>query len=290
MRYGFLILFCFIFTLFSTLSAADLFPVQAAYPLEIPENATGTMVTMVQNNAGIQLDTLSIVMYLTGGEGENRWNQTIDVLEFKNVYPAATMTSTRTYSLPSYLKPGKYDLYSKAYGKTPRQQTGEEIRWRGNLTIVPSAITGSGIDLVAGGLIAPYEIAAGESLSLLGVFANAGDIAAETEVLVLVTLVPVTNTPEETEVYLWKNGKFPGYGSGSFSDTIPLPDSVTPGEYYLVMEIDPDGTITELSETNNRWMSSVPITVVPVQKNGNSSSRAFGPRISVSGSVVVAGK
>ncbi|MBN1166528.1 MAG: hypothetical protein JXA44_05275 [Methanospirillaceae archaeon] len=290
MRYGYFILFCILFTLFPTFAAADIFPVQAAYPLEIPENATGTMVTMVQNNASIQLDTLSVVLYLNGGEGENRWNQTIDVLEFKNVYPAATMTSTRTYSLPSYLKPGKYDLYSKAYGRAFKQETGEEIRWRGNLTIVPSDITGSGIDLVAGGLIAPALIAAGESFSLLGVFANAGDIAAETEVLVLVTLVPVTGIPEETELYLWKNGKFPGYGSGSFSDSILVPDFVTPGEYYLVMEIDPQDTISELSETNNRWKSSVPITVLPAHTNKDTGSSAFGPRISVSGSVVVAGK
>jgi len=286
MRLLHIFLYFGIFLFLCTVSTADIFPIKASFPVEIPENKTSLVTSMVENNAGGPLDTLTIRFYLAGAGYTSEQNQTVDMLHFKEVAPGAVMTSTRTVSLPDPVKPGVYTLWTESSGLMDKQRTDTQLRPIGTVLVIPECSPDGKTDLVAGGVLFPDKAAAGDSVQLTESILNTGDTATSEPFKVIVRLVNETAQEPAASLLVWEIKTIPGFGSGSNSSYERIPDTVEPGYYFLEMIIDPDGNIPEYSEKNNRWISYAPIHIIPSQETDLSG---YGmPSFSVTSSVIVA--
>jgi hypothetical protein len=286
MRLLHIILYFGIFLFLCTISTADMFPIKTSFPVEIPVHKTSLFTSMVENNAGSPLDTLTIRFYLSGEGYTSEPNQTVDMLQYEEVAAGAELTSTRTVSLPDSVKPGVYTLWTESSGLMDKQRTDTQLRAIGTVLVIPEVSPDGKADLVAGGVLFPDEAAAGDSIQLTESILNTGDTATNEPFKVLVRIVNETESEPATDLLVWEIKTMPGFGTGSNTSYERIPKTVKPGYYSLEMIIDPDGNIPESSKENNRWVSYAPIHIIPPHETDLSG---YGmPKISVSSSVIVA--
>ncbi len=286
MNYAQYLCFILIFFMVSAIGVADIFPVKTAFPVEIPINRTCLITSMVENNAGTPLDTLTIRFYLTGDDNSSIQNQTIDMLQYEKVAAYSVLTSTRTISLPSSLTTGEYTLWTESSALTGRQKIQNEVRAVGTVQVIPEVSPDEGVDLVAGGILFPDEVTAGDFVQLSGTVMNTGDTATNEPVMVHVRLVNETVPNSVTNISIWEIETMPAHGTGSSSSYEPVPDTVLPGYYYVEMVIDPDEKMKETKKSNNKWISFSPVHIILPLTTEKPLYSA--PKISVSGSVIMA--
>ena len=103
-----------------------------------------------------------------------------------------------------------------------------------------------------------YTLLAGTQVKVWYVYANQESEAVPESFVEQIALSSNAQWGDQNEAILWESpshGPLPGYVPGQsfpeLSPVVTIPQNRAPGNYYILLKIDPNDTVTEINEANN---------------------------------------
>ena len=164
----------------------------------------------------------------------------------------ASSSGSITFTIPADTAPKTWYIIAKADGEGTLAETSET-----NNTYTRSIKVGPDLDIT--GLSAPVTATAGQAISVTDTTRNVGGSSAG---------------PSTTQFFLSKNGSLdasdilmgsrslPSLAAGAGSSgsvTVTIPQGTEAGTWYIIGRADGEGTVTEMSETNNTYVRSITV-------------------------------
>lgn len=171
-----------------------------------------------------------------------------EVANIEDLVDLPTITSTSTYY---------FGVIVDILSATP--ETSELNNFRGTPSPIVFRVPIS--DLASTHLVAPAEMAAGETTTLIRRNRNLGVAPAyDVSVGYFLSPTPVVDPAQAVALHIGKVS-LDIDEEAEEAETIRVPDNIEAGSYYLGLVVDPANEFDEIDETNNVFVSPTPITV-----------------------------
>lgn len=207
-----------------------------------------TIIEVLKNPKDSSTEPEKITYYLVNESESNATPVPIGTADLTPISSGGEYTSAQTFLLPINLADGVYTYVRQAMGSEEKTSSGKTIR-----ISEAGRPSGSLPDLVGLGAIAPRLIAPGDSIRIIGAVSNSGGADAGRFSVDFYLTNRSTRISEPILLGTWVIESIPAGGQATTTRSFTVPDSAPPGEYGLLMEVNPDHGITEIDYTNNNW-------------------------------------
>ena len=235
--------------------------------LDIPHPfgaATGTIsVNSVVDNLGLAATGSFDVKYYLSSDQEITASDTLLTTVTRNTIAiSGNQTWSQSLTLPRNIAAGDYfigmvlDRANKIVETDETNNLGIAL-----LTIVPGTPKP---DLIATGLLTPESSAAGTTFTVDASIDNLGTAASGLFDVKFYLSADDTISPDDLVLTTVTRSTLAAGGSQAWTQSLSLPKTVTEGDYWIGMSVDPASKIAESDETNNRiTQGAIPISGPP---------------------------
>jgi hypothetical protein len=206
-----------------------------------------TIIEVLKNSGDSSSPSEQITYYLVNESDKNATPVAIGTADLTPISSGGDYSAAQTFLLPMNLADGVYTFVRERMGSDTRTSSGKTIR-------ISDAVRPSGSlpDLIGLGAIAPRQAAPGETIRLIGAVGNnGGDAGRFTVDFYLTNRSAVISEP--LLLGTWEIESIPAGGQATTTRSFTVPASATPGEYGILMDVDPPGSIAETDTGNNDW-------------------------------------
>jgi hypothetical protein len=248
-----------------------------------------TIIEVVKNPKDSSSESEKVTYYLVN---ESETNATPVQIGTADLTPSAggEYTAAQTFLLPVNLADGVYTYVREAMGSDVKTSSGKTIR-----ISEAGRPSGSLPDLVGLGAITPRLVAPGESIRVIGAVGNSGGADAGRFAVDFYLANRSTLVSEPLLLGIWDIESIPAGGQATTTRSFTVPASAPPGEYGILMDVNPDHSVTETDYSNNNWyregvigvsgptipLNSLPamiinttsqVQVIPINKTGDTGT------------------
>jgi trimeric autotransporter adhesin len=251
-----------------------------------------TIIEVLKNKGDASSGDEKVTYYLVNESEENATPVQIGTADLTPISAEGDYSSTNTYLLPMNLADGVYTFVREVMGTDKKTSSGKTIR-------ISDATRPSGkpADLVGLGVITPRQAAPGETIRLIGAVGNNGGADAGRFSVDFYLTNRSMKFSEPLLLGTWDIESIPAGGQATTTRSVTIPTTTPPGEYGILMDVDPSQVISDSNPSNNDWyredvisitgptiaMSPFPNTmminttssVIVVPVSNNSSSKAI---------------
>ena len=207
-----------------------------------------TIIEVLKNPDNAPSESEQITYYLVNESEKNATPVQIGTTDLTPISSGGEYTAAQTFLLPMNLADGVYTFAREVMGTDVRTSSGKTIR-------ISDAVRPSGQlpDLVGLGAIAPRLVAPGETIRVIGAVGNTGGSDAGRFTVDFYLTNRSTLVAEPLLLGSWDIESIPAAGQATTTRTFTVPESAQPGEYGLLMDVDPSDAVTETDSGNNDW-------------------------------------
>ncbi len=207
-----------------------------------------TIIEVLKNSGDTPSGSEQITYYLVNESEENASPVPIGTTDLTPISSGGDYSSASTFLLPMNLADGVYTFVREVMGTDTKTSSGKTIR-------ISDATRPSGkpADIVGLGAIAPRQAAPGETIRVIGAVGNNGgaDAGRFTVDFYLTNRSFVISEP--LLLGTWDIESIPVGGQATTTRSFTVPASAIPGEYGILMDVDPEGKVTDADTSNNDW-------------------------------------
>lgn len=207
-----------------------------------------TIIEVLKNSGDVPSGTEQVTYYLVNESETNATPVQIGTSDLTPISSGGDYTTAQTYLLPMNMADGVYTFVREVMGTDTRTSSGKTIR-------ISDATrpSGSKSDIVGLGAIAPRQAAPGESIRVIGAVGNSGgaDAGRFTVDFYLTNRSAVVSEP--LLLGSWDVESIPAGGQATTTRSFTVPSSTLPGEYGILMDVDPSAAVADSDTTNNDW-------------------------------------
>lgn len=207
-----------------------------------------TIIEVLKNSGDTSTGSEQITYYLVNESESNASPVPIGTAELMPISSGGDYTAAETYLLPMNMADGVYTFVREVMGTDTRTSSGKTIR-------ISDAIRPSGTqsDLVGLGAITPRQAAPGESIRVIGAVGNNGGGDAGRFTVDFYLTNRSTLVSEPLLLGSWDVESIPAGGQATTTRTFSIPSTAIPGEYGILMDVDPKALVDDLETENNDW-------------------------------------
>lgn len=207
-----------------------------------------TIIEVLRNSGDTSSESERVTYYLVNESEKNASPVQIGTADLTPISSGGDYSAAQTFLLPMNMADGVYTFVREVMGTDTKTSSGKTIRISD--TTRPS---GSLPDLVGLGAIAPGRAAPGETIRVIGAVGNNGgaDAGRFTVDFYLTNRSAVISEP--LLIGSWDIESIPAGGQATTTRSITVPTSATPGEYGILMDVDPTRSVAETDTGNNDW-------------------------------------
>lgn len=207
-----------------------------------------TIIEVLKNSGDSPSGSEQITYYLVNESESNASPVPIGTAELTPISSGGDYTAAQTYLLPMNLADGVYTFVREVMGTDTRTSSGKKIR-------ISDAIRPSGkdSDLVGLGAITPRQAAPGETIRVIGAVGNngGGDAGRFTVDFYLTNRSALVAEP--VLLGSWDVESIPAGGQATTTRSFTIPSTAIPGEYGILMDVDPSSAVADSDTANNDW-------------------------------------
>ena len=207
-----------------------------------------TIIEVLKNRGDTSSESEQITYYLINESETNATPVPIGTADLTPISSGGDYSAAQTFLLPMNLADGVYTFAREVMGTDTRTSSGKTIR-------ISDAVRPSGSlpDIVGLGAIAPRQAAPGETIRVIGAVGNNGgaDAGRFTVDFYLTNRSAVISEP--LLLGSWEVESIPAGGQATTTRSFTVPASAIPGEYGILMDVDPAGTVADTDQANNDW-------------------------------------
>jgi hypothetical protein len=248
-----------------------------------------TIIEVLKNSGDTSSGSEQVTYYLVNESESDASPIQIGTTDLTPISSGGAYTTAQTYLLPLNLADGVYTFVREVMGTDTRTSSGKKIRISDSTR--PS---GSESDLVGLGAITSQQAAPGETIRMIAAVGNngGGDAGRFTVDFYLTNRSAVVSEP--LLLGSWIVESVPAGGQATTTRTLTVPSTTIPGEYGILMDVDPSAGVADSNPSNNDWyregvigitgptivMNPLPgmvmntttsVVVVPAQNNSSAS-------------------
>jgi hypothetical protein len=207
-----------------------------------------TIIEVIKNPGDSTSESEKITYYLINESEQNASPVPIGTADLTPISSGGTYSAAQTFLLPMNMADGVYTFVREVMGTDTRTSSGKTIRISDDVRPY-----GSLPDLVGLGAIAPRQVAPGETIRVIGAVGNngGGDAGRFSVDFYLTNRSAVIAEP--FLLGTWIVESIPAGGQATTTRSFTVPTYATPGEYGILMDVDPSGSVTETDTENNDW-------------------------------------
>lgn len=240
---GVLLLATWIVTGAVNVSTEGLIVTDTGYP-----GGSVTIIEVLKNSGDDPSGSGQITYYLVNESEKNASPVPIGTTDLTPISSGGDYSSASTFLLPMNLADGVYTFVREVMGTDTRTSSGKTIR-------ISDATrpSDSPADLVGLGAITPRQAAPGETIRVIGAVGNNGgaDAGRFTVDFYLTNRSFVISEP--LLLGSWDIESIPAGGQATTTRSFTVPASTIPGEYGILMDVDPTAAVTDTDGSNNDW-------------------------------------
>lgn len=207
-----------------------------------------TIIEVLKNKGDTSSGSEQITYYLVNESEQNATPVPIGTSDLTPISSQGDYSSANTFLLPMNLADGVYTFVREVMGTDTKTSSGKTIR-------ISDATRPSGKlpDLVGLGAITPREASPGETIRVIGAVGNNGGGDAGRFTVDFYLTNRSTKAAEPLLLGTWDVESIPAGGQATTTRALTIPATATPGEYGILMEVDPSGSLSETDRSNNNW-------------------------------------
>jgi hypothetical protein len=225
-----------------------------------------TIIEVIKNSGDSSTESEQVTYYLVNESASDASPVPIGTADLTPISSGGSYSAAQTFLLPINMADGVYTFVREIMGTDIRTSSGKTIR-------ISDATRPSGSlpDLVGLGVIAPRQVSPGENIRVIGAVGNngGGDAGRFTVDFYLTNRSAVIAEP--LLLGTWDLESVPAGGQATTTRSFIVPEAATPGEYGILMDVDPSGAIPDTDTGNNDWyregvigVSGPTITLTPM--------------------------
>ena len=180
-----------------------------------------------------------------------------------NSYNANTSTNnTYNLTIPSTISPGTYTWvsYVDSYQNVTESNESNNVVFGNSMTISSSTPSGGNIDIIAdyigNSLNSTSSFCAGNTINVQRAFSTNPSTTTSFEYAIYLSTNNIISTGD-TQIYNFSSS----WSSSNTTIGLTIPSSISTGNYYLGLIVDPSNSVNESSETNNYVASNTTISI-----------------------------
>ena len=207
-----------------------------------------TILEVLKNNGDTDSGAEKVTYYLVNESEKNASPVQIGSADLIPISSGGDLTAAQTYLLPLNMADGVYTFVREVMGTDERTSSGKKIH-------VSDAVRPSGpdADLVGMGAIAPSRAAPGEMIRVIGAVGNRGGADAGRFGIDFYLTNRSALVSEPLLLGSWDVESIPAGGQATTTRSFTVPSTTIPGEYGILMDVDPAGMIGDADQANNDW-------------------------------------
>lgn len=207
-----------------------------------------TIIEVLKNSGDTPSGSEQITYYLVNESETNASPVPIGTTDLTPISSGGDYSSASTFLLPMNLADGVYTFVREVMGTDKKTSSGKTIRISDK-----TRQTGKPADLVGLGAIAPRQAAPGETIRVIGAVGNSGGVDAGRFTVDFYLTNRSFVISEPLLLGSWDIESIPVGGQATTTRSFTVPASAIPGEYGILMDVDPTGTVTDADTSNNDW-------------------------------------
>ncbi|HWQ66973.1 MAG TPA: CARDB domain-containing protein [Methanospirillum sp.] len=207
-----------------------------------------TIIEVLRNSDDTSSEPAKVTYYLVNESSKDASPVPIGTTDLTPISSGGDYSSTNTFLLPMNLADGVYTFMREVMGTDTRTSSGKTIR-------ISDATRPSGSlpDLVGLGAIAPRQAAPGETIRVIGAVGNNGGEDAGRITVDFYLTNRSAPAPEPVLLGSYDVESIPAGGQATVTRSFTVPSTTIPGEYGILMDVDPSGAVTDANSENNDW-------------------------------------
>ena len=207
-----------------------------------------TIIEVLKNKGDSTSGSEQVTYYLVNESEQNATPVPIGTSDLTPISSEGDYSSAKTFLLPMNLADGVYTFVREVMGTDKKTSSGKTIR-------ISDATrpTGKPPDLVGLGAITPRSAAPGETIRLIGAVGNNGGTDAGRFTVDFYLTNRSLKISEPILLGTWDVESIPAGGQATTTRSVTVPATTSPGEYGILMDVDPSGSLSEVDRSNNNW-------------------------------------
>ncbi len=206
-----------------------------------------TVIEMVKNQGEGDSGPVTISYFLVNESGDDAALVPIGSTDFESMASGGDYSSVKTFLLPLDLADGAYRFVRKVMGTEDQYNPGETIR------ISDRVPEGTPADLIGTGVILTSQAGPGDTVRVVSVVENQGGSDAGRFSIDFYLTNRSAPAPTPLLIGTWEVESVPSGAQASTTRTFTIPQTIAPGMYGVLMDVDPTNAIDEFDESNNDW-------------------------------------
>lgn len=207
-----------------------------------------TIIEVLKNKGDSSTESEKVTYYLVNESEQNASPVQIGTADLSPMSAEGEYSSANTYMLPMNLADGVYTFVREVMGSDKKTSSGKTIRISDSTR--PS---GKPADLVGLGVITPRQAAPGETIRLIAAVGNNGGADAGRFSVDFYLTNRSMKFSEPLLLGTWDIESIPAGGQATTTRSVTIPTTTPPGEYGLLMDVDPSRSVTDSDPSNNDW-------------------------------------
>ncbi len=207
-----------------------------------------TIIEVLKNKGDSSSESEKVTYYLVNESEQNATPVQIGTADLTPISANGDYSSANTYLLPMNLADGVYTFVREVMGTDKKTSSGKTIR-------ISDATRPSGkpADLVGLGVITPRQAAPGETIRLIAAVGNNGGADAGRFSVDFYLTNRSMKFSEPLLLGTWDIESIPAGGQATTTRSVTIPTTTPPGEYGILMDVDPAGVVSDSDTSNNDW-------------------------------------
>ncbi|MDD1727856.1 MAG: hypothetical protein LUQ50_02155 [Methanospirillum sp.] len=206
-----------------------------------------TIIEVLNNKGDSSSGSEKVTYYLVNESEKNATPVPIGTTDLTPISAGGDYSSANTFLLPMNLADGVYTFVREVMGTDQKMSSGKTIR------ISDATRPKGNTDLVGLGVITPGKAAPGETIRLIGAVGNNGGSDAGRFSVDFYLTNRSIRTTEPLLLGTWDIESIPAGGQATTTRSVTVPSTTTPGEYGILMDVDPSGSVSDSTPSNNDW-------------------------------------
>lgn len=207
-----------------------------------------TIIEVLKNKGDSSSGSEKVTYYLVNESEQNATPVQIGTADLSPMSAEGEYSSANTYMLPMNLADGVYTFVREVMGSDKKTSSGKTIRISDSTR--PS---GKPADLVGLGVITPRQAAPGETIRLIAAVGNNGGADAGRFSVDFYLTNRSMKFSEPLLLGTWDIESIPAGGQATTTRSVTIPTTTPPGEYGILMDVDPSRAVTDSNPSNNDW-------------------------------------
>ncbi|HWQ64540.1 MAG TPA: CARDB domain-containing protein [Methanospirillum sp.] len=207
-----------------------------------------TIIEVLKNKGDSSSGSEKVTYYLVNESEQNATPVQIGTTDLSPISAEGEYSSANTYMLPMNLADGVYTFVREVMGSDKKTSSGKTIRISDSTR--PS---GKPADLVGLGVITPRQAAPGETIRLIAAVGNNGGADAGRFSVDFYLTNRSMKFSEPLLLGTWDIESIPAGGQATTTRSVTIPTTTPPGEYGILMDVDPSRAVTDSTPSNNDW-------------------------------------